>query len=187
MIKSKEELTKYINSDNSWEKSNIRKVRLINFYVNYPSKELKKFLIYLRKLEYYINTSNDNKLKKILALYYERKKNKLGIRLGIEIGPNCCGKGLNLYHGGSVINPGVKIGENCTLHGSNCIGNNGITKEVPVIGDNVDIGYGAVIVGGIRIANNVRIGANAVVINSVECENCTVAGIPAKVVKRLEQ
>ena len=35
------------------------------------------------------------------------------------------------------------------LHGDNCIGNNGKTEGCPIIGDNVDIGTGAKILGAI--------------------------------------
>ena len=43
----------------------------------------------------------------------------------------------------------------------------------PVIGDNVYIGAGAKIIGGVRIGNNVRIGAGCVVVEDVP-DNCTV-------------
>ena len=146
---------------------------------------LRKYLYYLRKQEYYINTAKGNKVKGILGLYYERKKNSLGIRLGIEIGPNCFEKGLQIYHTGSIIvNSDVKAGENVKLHGNNCIGNNGISEKVPKIGNNVDIGYGAVLIGDIVIANNVKIGANAVVNHSILEDGCTVVGIPAKIIKK---
>ena len=56
-------------------------------------------------------------------------------------------------------------------------------NKAPQIGNNVDIGCGAVIIGDIKIGNNVLIGANSVVTKDVE-ENCTVVGVPAKVIKR---
>ena len=43
----------------------------------------------------------------------------------------------------------------------------------PVIGNNVFIGAGAKIIGGISIGNNVRIGANATIYKNVP-DNCTV-------------
>ena len=181
MIRSKKDLKEYIAADNCWGNMNGLKGNIIPRFAHYPSYELKKFLFYLRKQEYYINTANGNKLKGLLGLYYERKKNKLGLRLGIEIGPNCFGKGLQIYHSGSIIiNNGVKAGENCKLHGANCIGNNGKTNDAPKLGDNVDIGYGAVIIGNITVANNVKIGANAVVTRSITEDNSTYVGIPAK-------
>lgn len=185
MITSKSELNEYIAADNDWLIPNGIKNRIIADFAGYPTRPLKRYLYYLRKQEYYINTAAESRLKGLLSLYYEGKKNRLGVRLGIEIGPNCFGKGLNIFHVGSVIiNPAVRAGNNCSLHGANCIGNNGLTKEVPVIGNNVDIGYGAVVIGGVTIADDIKIGANAVVNCSFMEPGCTIAGVPAKVVKR---
>ena len=185
MIIDKKNLKEYLDSDNQWLHPKNIKERMIQWITYEPARVLRRYLYFLRKQEYYINTAGNNKVKQYLALYYEGKKNRLGIRLGIEIGPNVFGKGLNLYHGGSIIiNPNVRVGTGCSLHGANCIGNNGLSKAVPIIGDNVDIGYGAVIIGDITIADNVKIGANAVVNKSITESGCTVAGIPAIVVKR---
>ena len=186
MIKNKQDLKEYISLDNSWivsKNSSHKKIDLLfNRYARYPSYYLKKYLKLLRKQEYYCNTAN-NPIKSFLSLYYERRKNKLGIILGNEIGPNIFGKGLSVFHGGNVINPNTKAGENCTLHGNVCIGNNGITKKTPVLGNNVDIGFGAVIIGDIFIADNVKIGANSVVTKSIYEEGSIIAGVPAKVLK----
>lgn len=184
MILSKTDLQEYILADNHWLLPVTFKDKIIERAASYPSHILRKYLRYLRKQEYYINTANGNKLKGLLAIYYEGKKNRLGSLLGIEIGPNCFGKGLNLYHSGSIIiNPAVRAGTDCSLHGANCIGNNGLTPGVPVLGNGIDIGYGAVIIGDITIADGVKIGANAVVNQSVMEPGCTVAGVPAKIVK----
>ena len=77
----------------------------------------------------------------------------------------------------------ARIGENSSLHGANCIGNNGKTQGVPRIGNNVDIGYGAVIIGDIEIVDDVVIGANAVVNKSVLTPGAVVVGVPARIVK----
>ena len=186
MIESKKELSEYIKADNDWLIPKQSKDKIVSSFACYSTKSLKKFLYYLRKQEYYINTSEGKLFKGLLNLYFERKKNKLGLKLGIEIGPNCFGKGLNLYHSGSIIvNPAVRAGQNCSLHGANCIGNNGITKEVPHLGNNVDIGYGAVLIGDITIADDIKIGANAVVNKSFTEPGVTIAGVPAKVVKHV--
>lgn len=154
-------------------------------YTAFPPYVIRTYLTFLRKQEYYINTANGSKRKKLMALYYERKKSWLGLRLGIEIAPNCFGKGLCIYHSGSiVVNAAVRAGENCKLHGGNCIGNNGVTQEAPRLGDNVDIGFGAVLIGDIEIANDTIIGANAVVNRSVSEPGSTVVGVPAVPVKR---
>lgn len=93
------------------------------------------------------------------------------------------GEGLRLGHfGGPIINSKVRIGKNCSMGIGNVIGTKGLgDKGVPEIGDNVYIGAGAKILGGIKIGNNVNIGANAVVIDDIP-DNATAVGIPAKVV-----
>ena len=75
-----------------------------------------------------------------------------------------------------------RIGTNCIIEQCTTFG--GISKQynVPIIGDYVDIGAGARILGDITIGNNVVIGANSVVIDDVP-SNSVVAGIPAKVIK----
>lgn len=181
MITSKKELREYIAADNAWYCPSGTKGKLAASIARYPQRELKRYLYFLRKQEYYINTARGNKVKGLLGLYYERRKNMLGIKLGIEIGPNCFGKGLCIYHGGSIIvNTAVRAGENCRLHGGNCIGNKGYDSEVPRLGDNVDIGYGAVLIGDIQIADNAVIGANSLVNRSFAEPGSKIAGVPAR-------
>ena len=128
------------------------------------------------------------KNNKILSSFYRRKKNKLGEKLGFTIHKFVFGEGLRIWHYGNiVVNAHARIGKNCTLHGDNCIGNNGTSSKAPIIGDNVDIGVGAKIIGNITIANNVIIGAGAIVNKSITEENVVVAGIPAKIIKKISR
>ena len=122
---------------------------------------------------------------KLAALYFRRRKNDLGAKLGVIAYAGCCGKGLHIWHYGSVIISGdAKIGEDCTFHGQACIGNNGSSEAAPVIGNHVDIGVGARILGDIYIADHVKIGANAVVTKSCYEEGATLVGIPAQILKK---
>jgi len=83
------------------------------------------------------------------------------------------------------------IGRNCVI-GDNCTINNDVTlgmknsndTSMPKIGDNVYISTGAKLLGGITIGDNCIIGANAVVNKSFE-KNSIIAGIPAKIVKKI--
>ena len=71
------------------------------------------------------------------------------------------------------------------FHGNCCIGSNGgHPDDSPVIGDHVDIGQNAQILGDIRVENNVRIGAGAVVVTDVLTPGATVVGVPAKEISK---
>lgn len=139
--------------------------------------EIWKFIKYLRKEEQANNI--------FFRSYYRRRKNKLGTKLGFTIPAGVFQEGLHIWHYGNiVINGYAKVGKNCILHGDNCIGNNGKSNDAPIIGDNLDLGVGAKIIGGIKLGNNIKVGAGAIVINSFEEDNITLVGIPAKIVKR---
>ena len=83
---------------------------------------------------------------------------------------------------GCVVNECAIIGKNCKILQNVTIGGRGEGSGTPIIGDNVLIGAGACILGGITIGNGVKIGANAVVLNDVP-ENVTVVGVPAKIIR----
>lgn len=127
-------------------------------------------------------------INSVKYLWYVSKRNRMALKLGIEIDTRNIASGLLVYHysGGIVINGGSIIGKNCHLHGNNCIGNAGSHDlRCPVIGDNVMLGVGAKVIGSVKIGNNVRVAANAVVVKDVP-SNCVVAGVPAVVVKHLK-
>ena len=56
-------------------------------------------------------------------------------------------------------------------------------NDAPKIGNNVEIGFGAVIIGKVIIADGIKIGANSVVTKSFLEPNITIAGVPAKKIK----
>ncbi|GAA0475714.1 hypothetical protein GCM10009096_16770 [Parasphingorhabdus litoris] len=92
------------------------------------------------------------------------------------------GPGLRIWHfGGIFINPGVILGSGCTLRQGVTIGNRVEGGGVPHIGDNVEIGAYAQILGDIRIGNNCNIGASAVVLCDVP-DGKTAVGNPAKII-----
>lgn len=91
------------------------------------------------------------------------------------------GPGLYIQHGNSTGINAVSIGKNFWINQNCCIGWQG--KGHPTIGDNVRVGVGAIVLGGITIGDNVNIGANAAIVKDVP-SNCTVIGNPAYIVKR---
>ena len=88
------------------------------------------------------------------------------------------GPGLVLVHPiGVVINSAVRGGRNICIESSVVIGDN--RGLVPVLGDDLFIGSGAKIIGGVTLGSGARVGANAVVVHDVP-PGVTVVGIPAR-------
>lgn len=172
-------LKEYINADRMDYYPLLSKGFLMDYLLQTEQFWVRRFVKNLRKEEYY----TFHKPNKLLKYYYQRKRNILGRKLGFFIAAGCFNSGLRIYHYGSIIiNPKSRIGKNCTIHGNCCIGSKGgFPDDSPVIGDNVDIGQGAQILGGITIADGVKIGAGSIVTKSVLEPNVTVVGIPGKV------
>ncbi|MBP3256406.1 MAG: serine acetyltransferase [Bacteroidales bacterium] len=158
-----------------------QKEKLLNWLIRPERYYIDRYVKLLRKEEHY----TFNKRNSIMAFWYKARKNRLGSRLGFIISAGCFGEGLQIEHYGSIIvNPKARIGRNCKIHGNCCIGSTGgYPDDSPVIGDNVDIGQGGQILGGIRIADNVKIGAGAVVVKDVLTPGVTVVGIPGSILK----
>lgn len=113
--------------------------------------------------------------------HYFRMRNIYSEKSGVEIANHSIlGRRLNIWHGGVVISG--RLGDDCVIHGNNVIGNKGNGETgIPVLGNGVDMGAGAVVIGDIKIADRCRIGANAVVNRSFEESDCLIVGIPARV------
>lgn len=93
------------------------------------------------------------------------------------------GKGSQLHHNGLgvVIHEKAVLGDNTHIYQNVTIGGRG-RRGVPKIGNNVFVGCGSCILGGIVIGDNASIGANACVIEDV-LPNSVVVGPKARVVK----
>lgn len=89
------------------------------------------------------------------------------------------GPGFVLVHPiGVVINSSVRGGNQIILESGVVIGDN--RGKSPVLANDIFVGSGAKIIGGVSIGDGVRIGANAVVLKDVP-SGSTAVGIPAKV------
>lgn len=105
-----------------------------------------------------------------------------GIELPCEV---TLGRRFRIDHfGGIVISGDVIFGDDCVIR-------NGVTvglrhtgqRGAPVLGNRVDIGAGAKILGSICVGDDVAIGANAVVLTDVPANSIAV-GVPARVIPR---
>lgn len=130
-----------------------------------------RYIKYMRYVEYYTLRSKESRTLKnrFVRLWYLYKLRKMSYATGFQIPPFTCGKGLTIWHWGSiVINENVRIGENCTLYPGVLIGWKGILdKRCPKIGNNVFIGAGTKIIGGVNIGDNVIIGQNMVITKDI--------------------
>ena len=95
------------------------------------------------------------------------------------------GAGLYIGHiGGVHINPGAVIGMNCDIAHGVTIGASGMGRGgAPVIGDDVYIGTGAVLIGRITIGSGAKIAANTLVLSNVPA-GATVMGVPGRIIMR---
>lgn len=183
MILSKQDYETYLKMDmistgSHHANSLVSKIKDLLF----PSYEW-QFIKALRWLEYCENVKKQQWFGGVF-IWFMAKCNfrKLSVKLGYSIPINVFGPGLSLPHRGNIIiNPQTHIGKNCRIHVGVNIGAH--HDKAPYIGDNVYIGPGAIIFGGITIADNCSIGANATVTKSVLSPNCVVAGTPAEVIK----
>jgi serine O-acetyltransferase len=101
------------------------------------------------------------------------------------------GPGLALHHPtGVVIGPDVVVGERCVVQQGVTLGAARERGRIvdgrvdsPVLGDRVEIGAGARILGPISVGDGSIVGANAVVLRDVPAEHLAV-GVPARVIPR---
>ncbi|WFS25215.1 serine O-acetyltransferase [Rhizobium rhododendri] len=103
---------------------------------------------------------------------------------GVSIPKECViGAGLRIWHfGGIFIHPNSIIGANCTLRQGVTIGNRTNDGGAPVIGDDVEIGAYAQILGPVKIGSGAKIGAMSVVLTDLP-SGCTAVGNPARIIE----
>ncbi|ANT64906.1 serine O-acetyltransferase [Prosthecochloris sp. CIB 2401] len=125
-------------------------------------------------------------VRKPFSLLYHVSYKMVQIMTGIELPCEVpVGKNFRIDHFGDIIISGyASFGDNCIIRNGVTVGLKNIEdKTAPRIGNNVNIGAGAKILGNIKIGDNVDIGANAVVITSVP-NNSIAVGIPARILKK---
>ncbi len=119
-------------------------------------------------------------LSVLYRMLYRRARNIYGIELpySAQVGQNV----IFEHQGGIVIHGNSVIGDGCILRQGVTLGNRRLDApfDAPVLGNNVNVGAGAKILGGVRIGDNATIGANAVVLADVPADHIAI-GIPAQI------
>jgi len=126
-------------------------------------------------------------LRKCCSVIYKIAYKCIQIATGIELPCEArIGKNFVIDHfGGIVISGFAKIGDNCRIRNGVVVGLRHASEPcAPIIGNDVEIGAGAKVLGPIRIGDRVAIGANAVVIVDVP-DDCVAVGVPAQVRPRV--
>lgn len=73
--------------------------------------------------------------------------------MGYFITPGVLGQNVKLFHRSTIIvNTNSKIGNGCMFHENNCVGNNGRDNKCLRIGNNVELGIGANVIGDVELA-----------------------------------
>ena len=136
---------------------------------------------YLWKLREKINSSRFRLFRKI----YRRRYKRLLDRAGAYIPESVKFSDLPSFpHSvyGVFISQGAVIGKNCTIFHQVTIGSNTLLDSkhpgAPTILDDVYIGCGAKIIGGITVGSHVRIGANCVVTEDIPDDTVVVMQKP---------
>jgi serine O-acetyltransferase len=125
-------------------------------------------------------------LRKFFSLIYRVLYKLVQIMTGIEFPCEVqIGRNFVIDHfGGIVVSGYAKFGDDCRIRNGVVVGLRRVDDPcAPTIGNNVDVGAGAKILGPISIGNNVVIGANAVVLVDVP-DNSIAVGVPAVVKPR---
>lgn len=176
--KTYKELKEYLKQDLKYTAN--RPVR--TFLSRYVFEQGFKYIVWLRMTRYaYLSKRRLLYFFSRLILKHYAYKYHFDISYQAQIGP-----GLVIAHYGYIIvMKNDVIGTNCTLRPGVVFGKK-LTEKTggAVVGDNVDFGVGSVIVGDVNIGSNVIVGANAVITKDVPSD-CVVAGVPARVIRKM--
>lgn len=105
---------------------------------------------------------------------------------GIEVTARCeIGRGLMLPHTSGTVIGATKIGNNATIFQGVTLGAKYAdlafdASQRPTVGDDVVIGAGAKVLGGIHLGNNSTVAANSLVLDSLPNGGLAI-GVPAEI------
>jgi serine O-acetyltransferase len=112
---------------------------------------------------------------------YRKIRNGYGIDLPYTVK---LGRRVIIEHQNAIIIHGyATIGDDCIIRQGVTMGNRYLDRplDAPKLGQRVNVGAGAKILGNVTIGDDVNIGANAVVLSDIP-PGKTVVGIPAKII-----
>lgn len=113
---------------------------------------------------------------------FRHVRNVYGIELPYTVE---LGQRVIIEHQSAIVIHGYsKIGDDCIIRQGVTIGNRYLHRplEAPQLGNRVNIGAGAKILGSVTIGDDVCIGANSIVLSDVPA-GATVVGIPSKIIR----
>lgn len=166
----KYERTRYFHDDKDYIRCKVLKN---------SSYQLFQWQKMLRCSEYHM-TKKRNIIHYLLWIICSRKKNRMGLKLGVDIPENVFSEGLRIYHPGAIcVNSHARVGKDCIIVGNVCIGNKNGMSIAPVIGDCCMLGYGCTVIGDITLGNNISVAAGAVVTKTYREDGTVLVGIPA--------
>jgi len=116
-------------------------------------------------------------------LVYKVLAKAVEVTTGISVPASCrIGPGFYIGHFGTIIvHPDTVMGARCSIGQGVTLGTRGLGDAgVPTLGDDVYLGAGAKVLGGVHVGDGAAVGANAVVVKDVPPGHVAV-GIPARV------
>ena len=131
-------------------------------------------------------TINNRWIRKIFSFLYKLLYLFIQILTGIELPCEAkVGRRFIIEHFGDIIVSGDAVfGDDVIIRNGVTVGlKNTSIRGSPIIGNRVDIGTGAKLLGPIHIGDDVVIGANAVVIKDVPANSIAV-GVPARILPK---
>lgn len=158
------------------------KINPLEWFVYYLRHPNYRYVFWMRLVQF----SYGRKWLIVVRLYAYLRLQMIRNKTCMQISPKIkIGKGFYVGHWGSIVINAREIGENVNIIQTCTIGvaYRGERGGTPIIGNNVYIGAGARIFGGIRVGNNVAIGVNTVLTKDVE-DNSVVVGAPARVISK---
>ena len=124
----------------------------------------------------------DGWLKRVLTPVYWMAFRVVETASGISLPKSArIGPGLRIWHFGNIfVHPDAVLGANCTLRQGVTIGNRHEDGRVPRLGDDVEVGAYAQILGDVQVGRGAKVGAMSVVLQDVPA-GAVAVGNPARI------